>query len=84
MRLSSIRLTICKSAMSPEAPRRVFWPIGCSRSMSLKRAREPYEARLSAAIITPSAYLIAITEVPVTIGCLAFVSAGVRCKGTRD
>jgi hypothetical protein len=34
----------------------------------VKRAREPYEARLSAAMTTPSLYLTASTEVPVTMG----------------
>lgn len=44
MRLSSIRFTCWRSAMSPEAPRRVLSPIECKRSMSLNLARDPYEA----------------------------------------
>jgi len=33
-----------KSDISPPAPMTVYLPTGCSRWISLKRAREPYEA----------------------------------------
>ena len=56
------------SETSPPKPTTAL-RLNCFRRLtSVKRAREPYEARLSAAMTTPSLYLTENTEVPVTMG----------------
>lgn len=40
------------------------------REMFLKRAREPYEPNMSAAMMTPPANFTPSTDVPVTMGFL--------------
>lgn len=40
------------------------------REMFLKRAREPYEPNMSAAMMTPPVNLTPSTDVPVTMGFL--------------
>lgn len=56
------------SETSPPTPTTALRLNGLRRWTSVKRAREPYEARLSAAMTTPDLNLMAMTEVPVTMG----------------
>jgi hypothetical protein len=61
------------SLTSPPNPTMARELKGFRRLTSVKRASEPYDARLSAAITTPELYLMARTEVPVTIGDCVWV-----------
>lgn len=47
-----IRVMACKSEMSPDAPTTVKSPAGIKRSMSLKRASDPYEAIILALVLS--------------------------------
>ena len=69
MIVNNNNLVIVIIVLLPDAPIRVLVPTCCNLLTSLYLANDPYEQRVSAAIITPSAYLIPITVVPVTIGC---------------
>ena len=49
----------------------------------MKRASEPYDPSVSAASITPSAYLMPSTDVPVTMGLLRGGGGYARVGGTK-
>ena len=56
---------------------------GRTRRRSVKRASEPYDPSVSAASITPSAYLMPSTDVPVTMGLLRGGGGYARVGGTK-
>ena len=56
---------------------------GRTRRRSVKRASEPYDPSVSAASITPSAYLMPSTDVPVTMGLLRGGGGYARVGGTQ-